>query len=171
MKKVIKLFSKLFYNSKPLTNHFSIYFSTLLPSKLKVLMLKENILNVLNLKIKSIRKIHKSFNSKTKSEEALCKVYTISCLFLLLLINKANGQPLNGTYNIPSDYATLAEAITALNTCGVGTEGVTINLLADNLQMARAGSGTTGGGFINSFVQRGIYSVVYANIEENNFFN
>lgn len=46
---------------------------------------------------------------------------------------------LTGTKNIPGDYATLALAITDLNTQGVGAGGVTINLVAGNPQTAPAG--------------------------------
>ena len=52
---------------------------------------------------------------------------------------------LTGTKNIPGDYATLALAITALNTSGVGAGGVTLNLIAGNPQTAPAGGYVIGG--------------------------
>ncbi|MBK9290016.1 MAG: hypothetical protein IPM52_00035 [Bacteroidetes bacterium] len=74
---------------------------------------------------------------------------TLLFLMLWLWITAAlNAQPLTGTKNIPGDYATLAAAIADLNANGVGTGGVTLNLLAGNPQTAPAGSGTTGGGYI-----------------------
>src|SRR5690349_4493233 len=62
----------------------------------------------------------------------------ISLIFTLFLVQSANAQ-LTGTINVPGSYATLAAAITALNTQGVGAGGVTINLLAGNPQTASAG--------------------------------
>jgi hypothetical protein len=53
--------------------------------------------------------------------------------------------PLTGTKNIPGDYATLALAITDLNTNGVGSGGVTFNLIASNPQTAPAGGYIIGG--------------------------
>lgn len=53
--------------------------------------------------------------------------------------------PLTGTKNIPGDYATLAAAITDLNTQGVGAGGVTFNVLAGNPQTAPAGGYVIGG--------------------------
>ncbi len=52
---------------------------------------------------------------------------------------------LTGTKNIPGDYATLAAAITDLNANGVGTGGVTFNVLAGNAQTAPAGGYVIGG--------------------------
>src|SRR5205085_4763850 len=52
---------------------------------------------------------------------------------------------LTGTKNIPGDYATLALAITDLNTNGVGSGGVTFNVLASNPQTAPAGGYIIGG--------------------------
>jgi len=46
---------------------------------------------------------------------------------------------LNGTKNIPGDYSTLAEAITDLNTQGVGYGGVVLNLLAGHPETAPIG--------------------------------
>ncbi|MET0753838.1 MAG: hypothetical protein ABWZ66_10715 [Pyrinomonadaceae bacterium] len=53
--------------------------------------------------------------------------------------------PLTGTKNIPGDYATLAAAITDLNTQGVGAGGVTFNVIAGNPQTAPVGGYVIGG--------------------------
>jgi hypothetical protein len=53
--------------------------------------------------------------------------------------------PLIGTKNIPGDYATLLDAVTDLNTQGVGAGGVTFNLIAGNPQTAPAGGYIIGG--------------------------
>lgn len=60
--------------------------------------------------------------------------------FLLLSITGSPllAQPLSGTYNVPTDYATLAAAVNALNTQGV-SGAVTINVLAGNPETAPAG--------------------------------
>jgi len=52
---------------------------------------------------------------------------------------------LTGTKTVPGDYASLALAITALNTQGVGVGGVTINLLAGNPQTSPNGGFVIGG--------------------------
>jgi photosystem II stability/assembly factor-like uncharacterized protein len=44
--------------------------------------------------------------------------------------------PLTGTKTIPGDYPTLAAAITALNTLGVGTGGVTFNVASSHTETA-----------------------------------
>ncbi|MBV6477875.1 MAG: hypothetical protein HGGPFJEG_00620 [Ignavibacteria bacterium] len=59
-------------------------------------------------------------------------------LLYLIEIHNANAQ-LTGTKNIPGDYATLENAINDLNTQGVGTGGVTLNLIASNPQTAPSG--------------------------------
>ncbi len=61
----------------------------------------------------------------------------LAALILLFAFNASYAQ-LTGTKNIPGDYATLAAAITDLNAQGVGSGGVTINLLAGNPQTAPA---------------------------------
>lgn len=42
-----------------------------------------------------------------------------------------SGQPLTGTKNIPGDYPTISNAISSLNTNGVGPGGVIFNIAAD----------------------------------------
>jgi len=66
-------------------------------------------------------------------------------VFSLLLMNTIASAQLSGSKNIPGDYATLAAAITDLNTQGVGAGGVTFNLLAGNPQTAPAGGYVIGG--------------------------
>lgn len=58
---------------------------------------------------------------------------------LLIFVAVTTHGQLTGTKNIPGDYATLAAAITDLNTQGVGAGGVMINLLAANPQTAPLG--------------------------------
>jgi trimeric autotransporter adhesin len=51
-------------------------------------------------------------------------------LFFALIISVATFGQLTGTKTIPGDYASVAAAITALNTSGVGAGGVTFNVAA-----------------------------------------
>jgi hypothetical protein len=69
-------------------------------------------------------------------------VLAASCFFLLTV---AASAQLTGTKNIPGDYPTLADAITDLNTQGVGAGGVTLNVVAGNAQSAPAGGYVVGG--------------------------
>lgn len=73
------------------------------------------------------------------------KIYLF--ILSLILITAAQAQ-LTGIKNIPGDYATLAAAITDLNTQGVGVGGVTLNVVAGNPQTSPANLLTTGGGYI-----------------------
>ena len=70
-------------------------------------------------------------------------------LFLFLVCIAALAQnamaQLTGIKTVPGDYASLALAITALNTQGVGVGGVTINLLAGNPQTSPNGGYILGG--------------------------
>jgi trimeric autotransporter adhesin len=59
--------------------------------------------------------------------------------FIALLSTHFSKAQLTGTKNVPGDYATLAEAITDLNAQGVGSGGVTINVIGGNSQTAPAG--------------------------------
>src|SRR6476660_8937313 len=52
-----------------------------------------------------------------------------------LFATDANAQ-LSGTKAIPGDYATIAAAITDLNTAGVGAGGVTFNIAAGYTETA-----------------------------------
>ena len=47
---------------------------------------------------------------------------------MLLIVNHMQGQPLTGIKTIPGDYATLAYAISQLNTLGTTAPGVTFNI-------------------------------------------
>lgn len=71
------------------------------------------------------------------------KIKKSNMLFAMLSVMLAfSGNvmaQLTGTKNIPGDYASLALAITDLNTVGVGAGGVTLNLLAGNPETAPAG--------------------------------
>jgi len=69
---------------------------------------------------------------------------------MLLWVTFTFGQ-LTGNKTIPGDYATLADAITDLNTQGVGPGGVTLELLAGNPETAPSGGYTiTASGNSNS---------------------
>ena len=65
--------------------------------------------------------------------------------FLSLFVAYAANAQLTGVKNIPGDYATLALAITDLNTQGVGVGGVTLNMVAGNPETAPAGGYVVGG--------------------------
>lgn len=52
----------------------------------------------------------------------------ISLVVIILTLSIFANAQISGVKNIPGDYASLAAAITALNTSGVGAGGVTINL-------------------------------------------
>ncbi len=69
----------------------------------------------------------------------------IFTLFTVMLIGIVSFAQLSGTKNIPGDYATLAAAITDLNTQGVAYGGVVINLIAGNPQTAPLGGYVIGG--------------------------
>ena len=73
------------------------------------------------------------------------KYFMIVFLLAMFLFTQSSFAQLTGTKNIPGDYATLADAITALNTQGVGTGGVTLNLVAGNPETAPAGGYVIGG--------------------------
>ncbi len=74
-------------------------------------------------------------------------------LFLLLLIffipGIAFGQ-LTGIKTIPGDYATIAAAITDLNTNGAGSGGVTFNIAAGHTEIAPAGGLLLGSTALNA---------------------
>jgi trimeric autotransporter adhesin len=74
------------------------------------------------------------------------KVFVISML-MFISVEIANSQPISGTKTIPGDYATLKDALTALNTNGVGTGGVIFNIAsgytesnADSLKLTATGT-------------------------------
>ena len=72
-------------------------------------------------------------------------------LFSAFLFPALTRAQLSGTINVPNaTYATLASVVTALNTQGVGTGGVTINLLSGNPQTAPAGGYLLGSTLLNA---------------------
>jgi hypothetical protein len=73
------------------------------------------------------------------------KFFTVVFLLAMFLFTQNSFAQLTGTKTIPGDYATLADAITALNTQGVGSGGVTLNLIAGNPETAPAGGYVIGG--------------------------
>ena len=77
---------------------------------------------------------------KTKTNPRnLSRSVFIAATFCSIILSSVASAQLMGTKNIPGDYATLAAAITDLNTQGVGAGGVTLNLLAGNPETAPAG--------------------------------
>ena len=83
---------------------------------------------------------------KTKINHRSLKSAAVFLSFIgLTLFASPSFAQLTGTKNIPGDYATLAAAITDLNTEGVGAGGVTLNLIAGNPPTAPAGGYVVGG--------------------------
>jgi trimeric autotransporter adhesin len=77
------------------------------------------------------------------------KINLISIVLILICIcsHTTFAQPISGTKTIPGDYTTLTAAITALNTNGVGSGGVTFNIaagytesIADSLKLTATGT-------------------------------
>jgi len=62
----------------------------------------------------------------------------------------ASNAQVTGVKNIPGDYATIAAAITALNTSGVGAGGATINITAGHAETAPAGGYKLGTATLNA---------------------
>ena len=83
-------------------------------------------------------------NTSTKTSRVVL-VTMLTAFALFGFVSQAAAASATGTLNIPGDYATLAEAITALNAQGVGAGGVTLNLEAGNPQTAPAGGYVVGG--------------------------
>ncbi|MEI7726565.1 MAG: BNR-repeat neuraminidase N-terminal domain-containing protein, partial [Bacteroidota bacterium] len=52
----------------------------------------------------------------------------IAITLMTIIVNFLQGQPITGTKTIPGDYATLASAISLLNTLGTTSPGVTFNI-------------------------------------------
>lgn len=65
------------------------------------------------------------------------KVFSFAFLFLILFSIKSNAQ-LSGTKSIPGDYATILDAVTALNAAGVGSGGVTFQVAAGHTELTTA---------------------------------
>ncbi len=71
----------------------------------------------------------------------------------MLCIGAVSRAQLTGTITVPSTtYPDLASAITALNTSGVGTGGVTVNLTTGNPQTAPTGGYKLGSATLNASV-------------------
>ncbi len=66
----------------------------------------------------------------------------VSLLLVAFFYVALASAQLTGTKNVPGDYATLGAAIAAVNSSGVGTGGVTINVIAGNAQTAPVAGGT-----------------------------
>ncbi len=83
------------------------------------------------------------YNKNTKLK--FTRWFVCSMLFMLSIISGSVNAQLSGTKNIPGDYATLAAAITDLNTQGVASPGVVLNLIAGNPETAPVGGYIIGG--------------------------
>lgn len=55
-------------------------------------------------------------------------------VFLIFIFGSAGFAQLSGSKSIPGDYATIADAVTALNSGGVGAGGVTFNVAAGHTE-------------------------------------
>ena len=60
----------------------------------------------------------------------LARIQPIFSLILIVISSNVFGQTLTGIKTIPGDYTSVALAVTALNTNGVGAGGVTFNIAA-----------------------------------------
>ncbi|MES2654782.1 MAG: T9SS type A sorting domain-containing protein [Bacteroidota bacterium] len=68
-------------------------------------------------------------NRTTTKQNLVAKILSI-CILSLLFCGTAFSQVLTGTKTIPGDYSSIANALTDINTNGVGTGGVTFNIAA-----------------------------------------
>ena len=92
--------------------------------------------------------VNSIFNLKIKMvKKTMVRGFLIALACALTTQSRAQ---LSGTKNVPGDYPDLATAITALNTQGVGTGGVVINLLASNAQVAPTGGYVLGSAVLNA---------------------
>lgn len=82
--------------------------------------------------------------SKQRSAFSVLALALIA-LALSIALPSVAGAQLTGTLNIPGDYPTLADAVTALNAQGVAAGGVVLNVLAGNPETAPAGGYVIGG--------------------------
>src|SRR4051794_30943428 len=81
----------------------------------------------------------------TTKPRNLTRSVFVAAIFCLFALSSVASAQLMGTKNIPGDYATLAAAITDLNTQGVGAGGVTLNMVAGNPETAPSGGYVIGG--------------------------
>ena len=79
------------------------------------------------------------FYSKIEKRLSKTSLQLIKLLVILAFSTTGIKAQLTGTLNVPGDFADFATAINTLNTQGVGTGGVTINLVTGNPQSAPAG--------------------------------
>jgi subtilisin-like proprotein convertase family protein len=77
------------------------------------------------------------------------KLYVLFFSLITLIAISTQAQ-VTGTKNIPGDYASLAAAITDLNTNGVGAGGATINVLAGYTETAPTGGFLLGSTTLNA---------------------
>lgn len=91
--------------------------------------------------------------------------WLMAIVLLAVVFTGSLKAQLSGTKNIPGDYATLALAITDLNTQGVGAGGVTLNLLSGNPETAPAGGYaiTASGSLSNPITIQGNTNIITAN--------
>jgi hypothetical protein len=81
-----------------------------------------------------------SKNSRTRFIAGLRRLGTIyAATFCLLMLSSVASAQLSGPKSIPGDYATLAAAITDLNTQGVGAGGVTFTVADGYTETAPVG--------------------------------
>jgi subtilisin-like proprotein convertase family protein len=77
------------------------------------------------------------------------KLYVLLLALFLFFSNTINAQ-VTGIKNIPGDYATVAAAITDLNTNGVGSGGATINIAGGYTETAPSGGYVLGSTVLNA---------------------
>ncbi|PZF70867.1 Ig-like domain-containing protein [Taibaiella soli] len=89
----------------------------------------------------------------------------IAAVALLTLVGSSQTYAqLSGTVTVPSTtYPDLSSVVTALNTQGVGTGGVTINVTASNTQTAPAGGYVLGSATLNASVSSAKTIVIHGN--------
>ncbi len=74
----------------------------------------------------------------------------ITLLAYLIIIGNVTMAQVSGNKNIPGDYATIAAALTDLNTNGVGSGGATINIAAGFAEAAPSGGLSLGSATLNA---------------------
>src|SRR5437773_4890666 len=74
------------------------------------------------------------------------------CILLIIFISISltSKSQVTGTKNIPGDYPSLAAAVTALNTSGVGAGGATINIASGYTETAPSGGFVLGSTTLNT---------------------
>ena len=107
-----------------------------------------------------------SFNNFSKMTKFFTRLCILTCLVLSVFTAQAQ---LTGTKTIPGDYATVALAVSALNTNGVGAGGVTISITAAGSETNTAATGisltatgTAGNPIIIANNSGGVYNIIGA---------